>query len=113
MARRFQQLAGGVEIDLHAEIEIALRMAADDGCQVEQHAAVGIDQPLRRAGLRQIERQTLQARIRQRGGRRGDVRQDQRVEGQRATAVQQRFRQPLAEKPAPPVMTMFIWCSFP
>ena len=28
----------------------------------------------------------------------GDVRQDQRVEGQRATAVQQRFRQPLAEK---------------
>ena len=106
-------MAGGVEIDLHAEIEIALRMAADDGRQVEQHAAVGIDQPLRRAGLRQIERQTLQARIRQRGGRRGDVRQDQRVEGQRATAVQQRFRQPLAEKPAPPVMTMFIWCSFP
>ena len=29
--RRFQQLARGVEIDLHAEIEIALRMAADDG----------------------------------------------------------------------------------
>lgn len=98
VARRFQQLAGGIEIDLHAEIEIALRMAADDGRQVEQHAAVGVDQPLRRAGLRQIERQTLQARIRQRGGRRGDVRQDQRVEGQRATAVQQRFRQPLAEK---------------
>lgn len=73
-------------------------MAADDGRQMEQHAAVGVDQPLCRAGLRQIERQTLQARVRQRGRRRGDVRQDQLVEGQWAAAVQQRFGQPLAEK---------------
>ncbi len=50
----FEQHAGAVEIHPHPEIEVGLRLAADDGREVEDRGGLGCDHPLQQRAIGEV-----------------------------------------------------------
>jgi hypothetical protein len=95
----FQQVARGVQVDAHAQVEIGLGCAADHGGQMEYRLRVAVDGTLQHGGIGDVAGEGFDSRVVQVGGSR-HVEQHQLVDGAAVelAAFQQFPGQLLAEK---------------
>jgi len=103
-AADLQQRSRRVEVDAHAEIEIRLSLAADNGSKVKDRGGIGVDQALEQRRIGNVAGERADPRVAGRWGR-DDVEEHEAVdclfpavEAGELAALEQLLRQTLSEK---------------